>query len=83
MVSLSMIYDCDINSIKKQDVKTMDAFEMWCWRKVLETAWTDIRTNKSIFNEVNPDHSLQAKLLNFNPPTSDISQDYQTHCKSL
>jgi len=49
--------------VRKKDRKKIDAFELWTWRSILRTPWTDGRTNLSILEEVKPKRSLEATIL--------------------
>ena len=52
------MYECDSWIIKKTERQRIDAFEMWCWRKLLRVPWTARRSNQSILKEINPGYSL-------------------------
>ena len=54
---------CENWTIKKADRWTTDAFEMWCWRRLLRVPWTTRRSNKSILKEINPEYSLEGLML--------------------
>ena len=56
-------YGCESWTIKKQDRRKVDAFELWCWRRVLRVPWTAKRTNQSILDEIKPDISLESSML--------------------
>ena len=45
--------------MKKAEHQTIDAFELWCWRRFLEVPWTTRRSNQSILKEINPEYSLE------------------------
>ena len=49
--------------IKKAECRRMDAFELWCWRRLLRVPWTARRSNMSIVKEINPDYSLEGLIL--------------------
>ena len=49
--------------IKKIECQRMDAFKLWCWRRLLKVPWTARRSNQSILTEINPDYSLQGLML--------------------
>ena len=49
--------------LKKAEHQTIDAFELWCWRKLLGVPWTARRSNQSILNEINPEYSLKGLIL--------------------
>ncbi|KAA3669964.1 uncharacterized protein DEA37_0012425 [Paragonimus westermani] len=63
MVFPVVTYGSESWTIKKADRRKIDAFELWCWRKILRTPWTAKKTNKSILSEINPDCSLEASML--------------------
>ena len=50
-------------TIKKFEHQRIDAFELWCWRRLLRVLWTERRSNQSILMEINPDYSLEGLML--------------------
>ena len=56
-------YGCESWTIKKAESRRMDAFELWCWRRLLRVPWTARRSNQSILKEINPGCSLEGPLL--------------------
>ena len=56
-------YGCESWTVKKQDRKKVDAFELWCWRRTLRIPWTARRTNKSVLEEIKPKSSLEAQMM--------------------
>ena len=58
-----VMYGCESWTIKKAECRTIDAFEMWCWRKVLRVPWAAMRSNQSILNEISPEYSLEGLML--------------------
>ena len=54
--------------IKKIECQRMDAFKLWCWRRLLKVPWTARRSNQSILTEINPDYSLQGLMLKLQLP---------------
>ena len=56
-------YRCDCWTVKKAKHWRIDAFELWCWRRLLRVPWTAQRSNQSILKEINPEHSLEGVLL--------------------
>ena len=58
-----VMYECDSWIIKKTERQRIDAFEMWCWRKLLRVPWTARRSNQSIVKEINPEYSLEGVKL--------------------
>ena len=59
MVSPEVIYECESWTIKKAKYQRIDAFELWCWRRLLRVPWTARRSNQSIPKEINPEYSLE------------------------
>ena len=57
------IYGCDSWTIKKAESRRIDAFELWCWRRLLRVPWTARRSNLSILNEISPGISLEGMML--------------------
>ena len=55
MVSLVVVYGCESWTIKKAECRRIDAFELWCWRRLLRVPWTARRSNQSILKEMSPD----------------------------
>ena len=62
MVFPVVIYGCESWTIKKAEHRRIDAFELWCWRRLLRVPWTAKRSNQSILKEINPD-SLEELML--------------------
>ena len=58
-----VIYGCESWTIKKADHWRIDAFELWCWRRLLRVPWTTRRSNQSILNEISPEYSLEGLML--------------------
>ena len=63
MVSPEVIYECESWTIKKAKYQRIDAFELWCWRRLLSVSWTARRSNQSILKEIGPEHSLEGLML--------------------
>ena len=63
MVFPVVMYGYESWTIKKTDCGRIEAFELWCWRKLLRVPWTARRSNQSIQKEINPEHSLERLLL--------------------
>ena len=59
MVFLVVIYRCESWTIKKAERQRIDAFELWCWRRLLRVPWTARRSNQSIVKEISPEYSLE------------------------
>ena len=58
-----VMYGCESSTIKKADHRRIDAFELWCWRRLLRVSWTARRSNQSILKEIRPQHSLEVLML--------------------
>ena len=56
-------YTCESWTIKKAECGRIDAFELWCWRRLLRVPWTARRSNQSVPKEINPEHSLAGPML--------------------
>ena len=63
MVFLVVMYGCDSWTMKKAEHQRMDAFELWCWRRLLRVPWTARRSNRSILQEISPGYSLEELML--------------------
>ena len=63
MVFPLMMYGCESWTIKKAEHQRIDAFELWCWRRLLRAPWTARRSNQSILKEINPEYSLEGLML--------------------
>ena len=58
-----VMYGCERLTIKKPEHRRIDAFELWCWRRLLRVPWTERRSNQSIIKEINPKYSLEGLML--------------------
>ena len=58
-----VIYGCESWTIKEVECQRIDAFELWCWRRLLRIPWTARRSNQSILKEISPEYSLEGQLL--------------------
>ena len=56
-------YECESWTIKKAECRRTDAFELWCWRRLLRVPWTARRSNQSILKEISPEYSLEGLIL--------------------
>ena len=56
-------YGCESWTIKKAERQRVDAFELWCWKRLLRVPWTAKRSNQSILKEISPEHSLEGLML--------------------
>ena len=63
MVFPVVMYGCESWTIKKAECRRIDAFEMWCWRRLLRVPWTAKRSNQSILKEINPEYSLEGLMM--------------------
>ena len=63
MVFLVVMYRCESWNIKKAEWLRTDAFELWCWRRLLRVPWTARRSNQSILKEISPEYSLEGLML--------------------
>ena len=63
MVSPVVMYECESWTIKKPECRWIDAFELWCWRKLLWVPWTARRSKQSILKEISPEYSLEGLML--------------------
>ena len=63
MVFPVVMYGCESWTIKKTEIQRNDAFELWCWRRLLRVPWTARRSNQSILKEINPEYSLEGLML--------------------
>ena len=63
MVFPVVMYGCECWTIKKAECQRIDAFELWCWRRLLRVPWTARRSNQSILKEISPEYSLEGLIL--------------------
>ena len=63
MVFPVVMYGCETWTIKKAEHRRIDAFELWCWRRLLRVPWTARRSNQSILKEISPEYSLEGQML--------------------
>ena len=63
MVFPVVMYRCESWTIKKAECRRIDAFELWCWRRLLRAPWTARRSNQSILKEISPEYSLEGLML--------------------
>ena len=63
MVLPVVMYGCDSWTVKKAECRRIDAFELWCWRRLLRVPWTARRSNQSILKEISPGCSLEGMML--------------------
>ena len=63
MVFPVVMYECESWTIKRDECQRIDAFELWCWRRLLRVPWIARRSNQSILKEINPEYSLEGLML--------------------
>ena len=63
MVSPVVMYGCESWTIEKAECRRIDAFQLWCWRRLLRVPWTARRSNQSILKEISPEYSLEGLML--------------------
>ena len=61
-----VMYGCESWTVKKAECWRIDAFELWCWRRLLRVPWTARRSNQSILKEISPEYSLEGRMLKLN-----------------
>ena len=64
MVFSVVMYECESWSIEKTEHQRMDAFKLWCWRRLLRVSWTARRSNQSFLKDMSPEYSLEQLMLN-------------------
>ena len=62
-----VMYGCESWTLKKVEHQRLDAFELWCWRRLLKVPWTARRSNQSILKEISPEYSLEGLMLKLKP----------------
>ena len=67
MVFLVDMYGCESWTIRKAECQRINAFELWCWRRLLKVTWTARRSNQSILKEINLEYSLEGLMLKLKP----------------
>ena len=77
------MYGCESWTIKKAEHWRIDAFELWCWRRLLRVPWTARRSNQSILKEISPDCSLEGLIWSWNSNTLATWCKELTHLKRL
>ena len=58
-----VMYECESWTVRKAECQRTDAFELWCWRRLLRVPWTARRSNQSILKEISPEYSLERLML--------------------
>ena len=83
MVFPVVMYGCESWTVKKAERWRIDAFELWCWRRLSRVPWTARRSNQSILKEISPGISLEGMMLKLNSSTLATSCEELTHWKRL
>ena len=83
MVFLVVMHGCESCTVKKSECQRIDAFELWCWRRLLRFPWTARRSNQSILKEISPGISLEGMMLKLNSSPLATSCEELIHCKRL
>ena len=68
MVFPVVMYGCECWTVKKGERRRIDAFELWCWRRLLRVPWTARTANQSILKEISPEYSLEGPMLKLKLP---------------
>ena len=68
MVFPAGMYGCESWTVKKAEHRRIDAFELWCWRRLLRVPWTARRSNQSILKVISPEYSLEGLMLKLKTP---------------
>ena len=63
MIFPVVMYGCESWTVKKAERRRIDAFELWCWRRLLRISWTARTSNQSILKEISPEYSLEGLML--------------------
>ena len=72
MVFPVVMYGCESWTVKKAEHRKIDAFELWCWKRLLRVPWTARRSNQSILKEISPEYSLEGLMLKLNSWPPDV-----------
>ena len=83
MVFPVVVYGCESWTVKKAECRRIDAFELWCWRRLLRVFWTAKRSNQSTLKEISPGCSLKGLMLKLKLFTLATSCKELTHWKRL
>ena len=78
-----VMYGCESWTVKKAERRRIDAFELWCWRRLLRVPWTARRSSQSILKEISPWCSLEGMMISWNSSTLATSCEELTHWKRL
>ena len=82
MVFPVVMYGCKSRTIKKAERRRIDAFELWCWRRLLRVTWTARRSNQSVLKEISPECSLEGLMLKLKLQYFGHLMQMLTHLKS-
>ena len=69
-----VMYGCERWTVKKAEPQRIDAFELWCWRRLLRVLWTARRSNQSILKEISPEYSLEGLMLKLKLWLTDVKR---------
>ena len=83
MIFPVVMYGCESWTVKKAEHQRLDAFELWCWKRLLRVPWTASWSNQSILKEIGPGCSLEGTMLSWNSNTLATSCEELTHWKRL
>ena len=83
MVFPEIMYGCESWTIKKGECQRIDAFELWCWRRLLRVPWTARRSNQSILKEISPEYLLEGLMLKLKLQSFGHLSEELTHWKRL
>ena len=83
MVFLVVMYRCESWTIKKAECRRIDAFELWCWKRLLRVPWTTRGSNQSILKDINPEYSLEGLKLKLNGKDPDAEKGWRQKEKGL
>ena len=78
-----VVYGCESWTVKKAEHWKIDAFELWCWRRLLRVPWTARRSNPSILKEISPEYSLEWLMLKLKLQYFGTSSEEMTHEKTM
>ena len=78
-----VIYRCESWTIRKAEHRRIDAFKLWCWRRLLRAPWTTTSSNQSIIKEISPGISLEGMMLKHHSSTLATTCEELTHWKRL
>ena len=81
MVFPVVMYGCESWTVNKAECWRIDAFELWCWRRLLRVLWTTRRSSQLILKEINPEYSLEGLMLSWNSNTLATWCEELTHLK--